>query len=112
RCCTATEAGKSCFPSSRALCPKAASSWPTLSLADKQMTKEGNRMPQNRRKSRGGSAPLTPKQKQAAIVLAICALVLVITIAVVSVVVSKAGGGDPQSGSTSQTSSGTSQVVT
>lgn len=69
-------------------------------------------MPQNRRKSRGGSAPLTPKQKQAAIVLAICALVLVITIAVVSVVVSKAGGGDPQSGSTSQTSSGTSQVVT
>lgn len=69
-------------------------------------------MPQNRRKSRGGSAPLTPKQKQAAIVLAICALVLVITIAVVSVVVSKAGGGDPQSGSTSQTSSGTSQVAT
>lgn len=69
-------------------------------------------MPQNRRKSRGGSAPLTPKQKQAAIVLAICALVLVITIAVVSVVVSKAGGGDPQSGSTSQTSSGTSHVVT
>lgn len=69
-------------------------------------------MPQNRRKSRGGSAPLTPKQKQAAIVLAICALVLVITIAVVSMVVSKAGGGDPQSGSTSQTSSGTSQVVT
>lgn len=69
-------------------------------------------MPQNRRKSRGGSAPLTPKQKQAAIVLAICALVLVITIAVVSVVVSKAGGGDPHSGSTSQTSSGTSQVVT
>ena len=67
-------------------------------------------MPQNRRKSRGGSAPLTPKQKQAAIVLAICALVLIITIAVVSVVVSKAGGGEPQSGSSSQSSS-TSQVV-
>ena len=54
-------------------------------------------MPQNRRKSRGGSAPLTPKQKQAAIVLGICALVLIITIVVVSVIVSKAGGGKPDS---------------
>lgn len=69
-------------------------------------------MPQNRRKSRGGSAPLTPKQKQAAIVLGICALVLIITIVVVSVIVSKAGGGKPDSGSSSQTSSSTSQVVT
>ena len=69
-------------------------------------------MPQNRRKSRGGSAPLTPKQKQAAIVLGICALVLIITIVVVSVIVSKAGGGQPDSGSSSQTSSSTSQVVT
>lgn len=68
-------------------------------------------MPQNRRKSRGGSAPLTPKQKQAAIVLAVCALVLIVTIAVVSVIVSKAGGGEPQSGSSSQTSSGSSQTV-
>ena len=66
-------------------------------------------MPQNRRKSRGGSASLTPKQKQAAIVLAICALVLIVTIAVVGVIVSKAGGGDPQSGS--QPTSSTSQVV-
>ncbi|WP_394963818.1 GDSL-type esterase/lipase family protein [Candidatus Allofournierella excrementigallinarum] len=68
-------------------------------------------MPQNRRKSRGGPAPLTPKQKQAAIVLGICALVLIITIVAVSVIVSKAGGGQPDSGSTSQTSSGTSQIV-
>ena len=67
-------------------------------------------MPQNRRNSRGGSAPLTPKQKQAALVLAICALVLIVTIAVVSVIVSRAGG-SPQPGSGSQPSSGSSQTV-
>lgn len=66
-------------------------------------------MAQNRRRSSGSG--LTPKQKQAAIVLAICALVLIITIAVVAVIVSKAGGKPPESGSTS-VSSGSSPSST
>lgn len=62
-------------------------------------------MAQNRRRSSGSG--LTPKQKQAALVLGICALVLIITISVVAVIVSKAGknpdssSSGPASGSTS-----------
>ena len=46
-------------------------------------------MAQNRRRSSGSG--LTPKQKQAALVLGICALVLIITISEVAVIVSKEG---------------------
>lgn len=61
-------------------------------------------MAQNRRRSSGSG--LTAKQKQAAMVLGICALVLIITIAVVAVIVSKAGKKDPTSGSGSTAVSG------
>lgn len=54
---------------------------------------------------------MTPKQKQAAIVLAICALVLIITIAVVSVIVSKAGKDKPQSGDSQPSSTTSGQTV-
>ena len=68
-------------------------------------------MPRNRRNTRGGSGSMTPKQKQAAIVLAICALVLIITIAVVSVIVSKAGKDKPQSGDSQPSSTTSGQTV-
>lgn len=62
-------------------------------------------MAQNRRRSSGSG--LTPKQKQAALVLGICALVLIITISVVAVIVSKAGK-DPGSSSSGPASGSTS----
>lgn len=43
-------------------------------------------MAQKRKKSHG-SVDLTPKQRQAALVLAICALVLIVTISAVAVLV-------------------------
>ena len=48
---------------------------------------------------------LSPKQKQAGIVLAICALAIVVTLSVTAVMVSKAGKDDAASGSDSDSSS-------
>ena len=64
-------------------------------------------MAKNRRES--SNLNLTPKQKQAAIVLAVCALVLIVTIVAVTMIVSKAK--NPGEDDSSSTSSSTSQTV-
>ena len=48
---------------------------------------------------------LSPKQKQAGIVLAICALAIIVTLSVTAVMVSKAGKSNAESGSDSDSSS-------
>ena len=47
---------------------------------------------------------LSPKQKQAGIVLAICALAIIVTLSVTAVMVSKAGKSNAESGSDSDSS--------
>lgn len=64
------------------------------------------------RKNSSGESAMTPKQKQAALVLGICVMVFVLTVSVVAVLVSRSRSGDNvDEGGDSSVSSGSSTVA-